>query len=432
MAPLRPLRIVKKKEVGYCSCNAFGFGFVAICLVVAPQIWISLNGIAHVGETIDLPVQSTTTSTSPPSPPTKTCRVVIENQCDYHHEILESIVHRFPLPHLMLQNCSQLQFDFSLIEHLFPDRFRFVVSPKPTMLEETEYWGWKEYYQTKLQYTSIIREVDGIPAYYGNIVTYDDYNNLAIDAIVDATCEARPAFIRAFKDRTNFFCVLHRVRSEIFNSDPAVQGLLNRSCWLSPMHGPKHCYFLPTHLPRLDEVVDARQTSPTVHICVSGYGRNETDLFQLVLDAGMSKDTTNSTYPLQLTFTSRFPKKYILERAAELGIPSTHVQYRYEKDFQSFYQTLASCDILLPGIEPGTQPQYFPHSKEKRLSGAVGVLDSYQIAAIMHQDFESIYHDFWTGAVETYQESAFANRLDALKLLVKRVVATKQKRPLAY
>lgn len=87
------------------------------------------------------------------------CRVILENAIDYHHEVIESVVRRFPLPWHTF-NCTTSKpiiYDFALFQNRFPDRILFTIGEKPNHLNQTEFWGWKQYFEHSLQHTTVNR-----------------------------------------------------------------------------------------------------------------------------------------------------------------------------------------------------------------------------------------------------------------------------------
>mmetsp|Transcript_6752 Transcript_6752/g.12703 ORF Transcript_6752/g.12703 Transcript_6752/m.12703 type:complete len:206 (-) Transcript_6752:733-1350(-) len=107
----------------------------------------------------------------------RSCRVIIVNTIDYHHEVIESVVNRFPLPWDTF-NCSTklpIIYDFCLFQDSFPDRAPFHIGDMPKHLNMTEFWGWKDYFEKFLQYRNITRSInDGTVAYSRDFVSLRD------------------------------------------------------------------------------------------------------------------------------------------------------------------------------------------------------------------------------------------------------------------
>ena len=86
----------------------------------------------------------------------RSCRVIIENKVDFHHEILESAVLRFPLPFHKF-NCSSSKpviYDFALYQNRFHLKIPGLFgsgAKDAKFLNETEFWGWKTYFEKNLQ-----------------------------------------------------------------------------------------------------------------------------------------------------------------------------------------------------------------------------------------------------------------------------------------
>lgn len=76
----------------------------------------------------------------------RACRVVIENKVDFHHEVLESVVLRFPLP-FNEYNCSTSKpiiYDFALFQNRFHLRVPGLIGSGATeaqFLNHIEFWG---------------------------------------------------------------------------------------------------------------------------------------------------------------------------------------------------------------------------------------------------------------------------------------------------
>ena len=67
------------------------------------------------------------------------CRVILENAIDYHHEVIESVVRRFPLPWHTF-NCTTSKpiiYDFALFQNRFPDRILFTIGEKQAQASQS-------------------------------------------------------------------------------------------------------------------------------------------------------------------------------------------------------------------------------------------------------------------------------------------------------
>jgi hypothetical protein len=283
----------------------------------------------------------------------RSCRVIIVNTIDYHHEIIESVVNRFPLPWHTF-NCSTklpIIYDFSLFQNRFPDRIPFYIGEVPKYLNETEFWGWKDYFEKHLQYRKIPRSTnDGTVAFYRNLVPSSEEhgnhedgstrrmeNNATVstskvDAVIDISCEYETNFTEILKQETNRYCVLHK---RIRKIDDVV---MRKSCWLSPMYPNWYCTFLPIDLPKVDrQSQHFKHSSRNIHVCAVGSDdRNHTRIVD------MFSNTPFRQYNATLFMCSRSISRKAKKLAVQLGLLNQYVKFIYIKDFYEFDQIVSS------------------------------------------------------------------------------------------
>lgn len=347
------------------------------------------------------------------------CRVIIENAIDYHHEIIESVVKRFPLPWHDF-NCSTefpVIYDFSLFQNRYPDRVPFYIGKKPNHLNETEFWGWKTYFEQNLQNQIITRATkDGTLAYYHKFLDDEEYNEIIlkqntkahdVDAIIDISCGIDFAFIKALKLHNERYCVLH---GEVPDLDNTVK---NKTCWLSPMYPPGYCTFMPTDLPtvRLTHAKNDKQSS--IHVCaVGGGGRDHSKIVK------MFSSTPYEKYNVTMTLNARRIQARAQNLAFKLGLDK-HIKFTYVRDFVDFAAFVSGCDIYLPCTDPKERRAHFPWGT-KSLTGSIPQIIAYNLPSVMHSDLEAIYHNFFTAPVEVYTNETNSD-IYALTRMIKRI-----------
>jgi hypothetical protein len=109
------------------------------------------------------------------------CTVLVENKPDYHYEVIESVILRYPLPWNEL-NCSAS----------LPVEFSIAVTEEGHMFNGVE--GWLSYYESYLR-GSVRDRSDGKKAHIGNLVDLtarndpNFYNNF--DAVIGVSCGSK-------------------------------------------------------------------------------------------------------------------------------------------------------------------------------------------------------------------------------------------------
>ena len=79
------------------------------------------------------------------APKKRKCRVIIEDKVDYHYEVIESVVLKYPIPLSEISDCDvanqPIIFEFSLYQNRV----------EPEKLHLTHYAGWFPYYDKCLR-----------------------------------------------------------------------------------------------------------------------------------------------------------------------------------------------------------------------------------------------------------------------------------------
>ena len=200
--------------------------------------------------------------------------MVLENAIDYHHEVIESIVRRYPLPWDSF-NCTVAKpiiYDFALFDNRFPDRIPFYIGKPPKFLNLTEFWGWKKYFEKNLQNKIVVRaenstttslsfggeavEEQSIGSSPTGKATYALYNNLILDtnynqspdgpadAIIDVSCGIDKAFLERLKKTENTYCLLHGYVQEVEDNEY----IRSKTCWISVSDREQHHHQGGEHL----------------------------------------------------------------------------------------------------------------------------------------------------------------------------------------
>mmetsp|Transcript_22330 Transcript_22330/g.49520 ORF Transcript_22330/g.49520 Transcript_22330/m.49520 type:complete len:507 (-) Transcript_22330:425-1945(-) len=385
----------------------------------------------------------------------RACRVIVENSYDFHYEVIESIVRRFPLPWDSL-NCTITRpviYDFSLFDNRFPDRIPFYIGKVPKYLNQTEFWGWKKYFEQNLQSKVVHRaekstttspsfgggavELPQINssatgkakyALYNNLILYEDYRKDGpVDAFIDVTCGGTRSYDR-LKKVENWYCLQHGYGQDLEENDY----VRSKSCWVSPLYRKDHCFFLPLDLPKfqsgsLDKKVDSdnNNNNKGIHICAPGGGRNQTEIIE------MFSKIPNQEYNATLTIFTRVvqpPANTFLQKQRKNGLLNKSVEFVSETDYESYARWISQCDVYLPMTDPSTRKDHFFRSEVngggmKKLTGAIPLIITYQLPSVMHAALKEIYRPYLTTApVETYSEETVDSRAAALTKMVQALV----------
>ena len=367
------------------------------------------------------------------------CRVVLENKADYHHEIIESAVHSYPLttPHLDTKNCSKTKpviYDFALLNARFGKHlYSSIPGSVINSINDTEFWSWKGYFDRKLK-SQILERDDGRLIEYGEFMQYDDYNNRRVDMVIDITCDSggSPNLLRrwmaASEDR---FCINHGQCERCNNV------MLNRTCFVSPvMWTEEQCTFFPSKLPLFtnEELSLARtqyagedEPSDSVRVCVIGSGRNHSESAALVAALPYEKYHTHFHVSCR-NGHDRDRKRKFYENAISKG---NNVTFTIEPDYEGYAKWVASCDINLLGVDPKSTPSKFPPSlvgekSQKKLTGLLPMVAAYQTPTVVHEEFEKLYHGYFRGPVGVYNDT-FQSYVEELRKMAKELYKNETK-----
>lgn len=371
----------------------------------------------------------------------RACRVIVENKVDFHHEVLQSIVLRFPLPWHTFESCTiskPIIYDFSL----FQNRFHMHIASASLgsgardakFLNETEFFSWKKYFEKHLQYKVFDRNEDEnmnlynhdkkvkgseenvnikTQAYFNKLISYEEYGE-QVDAVIDATCDISTRFAKIMKMSNDFYCLLHGSNKNVLQREEN-QFIYKRSCFLSPMWPQSQCTFLAADLPEFGGIVQNRKLRKDTNICAMG-SRN------ITLATKLFSSIPYKEKNVRFILFSRRPKVApSFDMLSILG--NKYASVVHELDFEKYHRLVVSCDIFLPLTDPLTRPSHFP-SGDKKSTGLVPVLAAYEIAAIMHTEFAKLYRHHLSAPYEVYNDT-FQSKVDALNRLL--VTVTQEK-----
>ena len=329
--------------------------------------------------------------------------MLIKNKKDYHYEVLESIVIKYPLPweRLLPSHCVPsynhtntitintrmvLQVDFALTTH--PNNVDSALD------------GFKEYFIQYLQNKTFQRD-DGIWIQYRDLVTNKQDYNSTYSVEISASPGSNARFVQWLKQSPSHFCVLHRDLGPVQKAPHNMETVMNQSCWVNPMF--PDCFFIPTVLPKFVDDDDDFQTNnnndrmnDTIIICTSGSNRDHSILAEALGEILHGNKNNHDVGSIRVHVLGRttldYEEEYIRNNIS-LPLSIKHPSYiEYHKD-------VIQCDILLPLITPETHPQYFdvPTKKKgtpnKKLSGVISQIIGYEKPSVVHTKLFQVYGD---------------------------------------
>lgn len=348
----------------------------------------------------------------------RACRVIIKNKVDYHHEVIESAVLRYPLPWHTFNCATSLPiiYDFALYQNRFDLKISAestTLSKRAKYLNETEFWGWKTYFEHNLKgktfdrYDTAGSEIE-TKAYFNELVSYEDMNNSPIDAQIEISCDVSSRFVTWLKEDEDAYCILHGANKESLGRYPQA---LNRSCFLSPMWPENQCKFLASDLPKFDN--EERKKTGGVEICLQGNNNNITMATEIF--SKIPFEQYNATFHI----SGRNSQRRIRRIMHAYQNIEPHVIFSAEKDYVNFFKMLSRCDIVMPMKEPSEPATHYPWG-DKKSSGIIPGLAAYKIPAVMHKEYANIYKHWLTAPWEEYDDT-IDGKVDALTKMLIRV-----------
>lgn len=354
----------------------------------------------------------------------RACRVVIINLVDFHHEVIESAVLRFPLP-FHKYNCSAekhpIVYDFALYQnrhHLKIGTAASSLSKEAQFLNQTEFWGWNRYFEGHLKGQVFPRnDKYNSRALFNKLVTWDEVDNSIVDAFIDITCDISPKF-QTWALSENNYCVLHHANLRInLSQNPS---LLSKSCFLSPMWPKEQCQFIASDLPfAKDNVPSLRRETPGIKVCVQGGQRN------LTLACEIFSKSKHALYNATLHLSSR-ESESLVKKINMFGIEGK-VVVSSEIDYIKYHEYVSKCDLILPLLEPNESSSHFPWG-EKKSSGIIPAIVAYQIDILAHYKYIEIYKKWLSEKINvvTYGDTV-AEKVSGLNEQMQRIFEKKVK-----
>jgi len=312
------------------------------------------------------------------------CRVLIHNQQDWHYEIFESTMMRYPVPWDEL-NCDSTS-----------QPIIFDLAHAQTSWFANELDGWLEYHRNYLKGT-IRTRLDGKQMQFGETFTVKEERERGVQysAIIRASCANEISWLNSAR---NHFCVQHiECEPEKETCGPGTsteyERAMKQSCWLNPMH--KSCFFDPIDFPDFPRSKCSDKQPPRINFCTIG-GAKRHDLMATVLTAiGPPEDLIVSIHQRD----DKLPGPY------QNGNLSSVVRPLHLERFLEFEESVSKCDVILPMVDPESNlVGYFPQGA-KKTTGSIPQAMGYKIRTIMHEQLYEAYKDHLTAPSITYTDT---------------------------
>jgi hypothetical protein len=318
------------------------------------------------------------------------CTVFIENLKDYHYEVIESTILKYPLPwnKLDCDTSNPVVFDVGLVlngQHKFSGELE----------------GWMQYFHTQLQ-GKVVNRLDGVQVRFGSIFDFQTYAKVPA-ARIGVSCDSNiMQFKRWLRANPNRFCVLHGTCPTC-----SEKMLKEQTCHLNPMH--PNCFFMPSVFPQFEQQA-LNNNARNINACVSGTNRHHSMLVEAL--------AILQPQGLKISILGR---QRGTEKMYSQHNVSHYVQVVHEIDFYLFQKHIAQCDLLMPLVDPELNPGFFAGvTSMKKLTGSIAQAIGYKIPTVMHEELQRIYHDQLTAPVEVYNDtSSFIAALDRMLMAVR-------------
>jgi len=255
------------------------------------------------------------------------------------------------------------------------------------------------------------------------MITYSQYKDKPVDAIVVVTCDWSHHWTNFIQAEMNKYCVLHgtidkKVRNQIYH-----HGYNERLCWLNPMFKDE-CYFLPSSLPSRDildqdemvhELVPSRQKDE-IRLCIIG-ARAWDAVADILLSVGAEYLREHRvqvhihTYRKNLKGQSFKVYKESTKQLEDI------VSFALDEPFLLFQGRIAQCSLMLPMLDPETQPKYFPGDSQK-LSGQISQMVAYKIPSVMREELHAVYKEHLIGVPVKLHDNSTDNFVSAIKSMI--------------
>ena len=333
------------------------------------------------------------TSSLPP------CLVILENRQDYHYEIFESTLIRYPLPWNNF-TCDSSQ------------PIRMEVAHADTSWYANELEGWLEYYNNHLKGTVRDRP-DGKQVIFGDAMHFKEYEQQQRNettrkeyhAVIGGSCGTYnpKSWIQKGSNR---YCVLHIKCNEKDCDNTTVA----RGCWLNPMH---ECFYNPIDFPKFEHS-KCPLTDPSNNLTIAVnienddqvYDTNVTKIKICTVGGAKRHDVLASVLPLlerndDIIVWSHGRNDKPINAYANNGVGHLARSVHFVR-YLEFEESISRCDLLLPLVDPDSHTAgYFPHNAGK-LTGSLAQAMGYNLPTVMHEELAAVYGPYLAEPKLTY------------------------------
>jgi hypothetical protein len=310
------------------------------------------------------------------------CKVIVLNQeHNYHYEVLESILAMFPLPPRMTCNLTNTSFTFVIADGHEKDFYHV----------RSESWY---NYATQVMISKSYSAIEGQYRFLSSVIRSSSIHDVrGFDYEIRASCYCRSEVDRdwLFQNESRF-CIFHEVCNNSISHSPRVIGL-------NPQFNNS---FFPSLLPTFNQTRSVDQL--THHLCIVGEGkRREYSL--------LSEYLWNHPFYSGLHFhhfgigNVQKPMKPFAKDITLHPNPN-FTEYQYD-----LYDT---CDAILSLLSRSMHPEYF--EGPTKLSGGIVQAAAYRKPILLHEDLAAVYHDYLTH-VEVHDDDPDSFSLALSRLL---------------
>ena len=335
-------------------------------------------------------------------PAAAACRVLVENRPDYHYELVESVILKYPLPWANLTDC-----DFSRSSRVI---FDVGLSKSGWFSDELD--DYKAYFRAYLRGTHRERLAEdgaAVTAVIGDLVPWGPYDR-EFAARIGVSCGTHSprGYINADVGRN--FCVLHTSCNERDcddNTEP-------RSCWLNPMH--ERCHFMASVFPMFPESL-CNDDGTKIRLCTVG-GAKQHHLLASALGSDKAYYKNAGVVVQVQDRSNAIPRDYNNSHVEDL------VTVARSKSYLAFQEAVSKCHILLPLLDPERNGGYFRFEKgakgARKLSGSLSQVVGYALPTVMHEELYIPYKDVLKGPATTYN-STLSSFVQSLNTMIEQV-----------
>ncbi|KAL7460195.1 hypothetical protein ACHAXS_000658 [Conticribra weissflogii] len=301
------------------------------------------------------------------------CRITVENKADYHYEVIESTIMKFPLPWDSM-NCSKIHATFDV-----------ALAQEHQWANKNELDSWRQYFVNHLTGTTRERTIgDGAIVLFGTPQDYRKYRH-EYDAYIGVSCDTFETYPQWMRKSPHSYCVLHGPATNL------PKDLEERVSWVNPMY-PR--FFIPSDLP----IFPPAQLHPDepIRLCVKGTTYFCDKSLQLLVDTILTLSNPEM-FAIQIMGGRSTKIRPVFSEISHL------VTRIVEPDFYKFEEIMSRCHVLLPLIHPWDEGEkYFPSSDLKKLSGFISQAIGLKLPLLVHEGIYDVYKEHFTRKVWTY------------------------------